>query len=154
MEFIRNFPFFSIIICMFSGIISSVLSGKKARNLCFGAVSIATILSFCVLVYTIHTGEAYTYMMGHFPAPWGNEIRAGVLEGVLATTFSLILLQLIHFPQKSCVSHNNILAKYIAAWVLGVPFTPSNKYTCDNLFFLNPLLKSFTSFGCVFNKKL
>ena len=92
MEFIRNFPFFSIIICMFSGIISSVLSGKKARNLCFGAVSIVTILSFCVLVYTVHTGEAYTYMMGHFPAPWGNEIRAGVLEGVLATTFSLILL--------------------------------------------------------------
>ena len=92
MDFIRNFPFFSIIICMFSGIISSVLSGKKARNLCFGAVSIVMILSFCVLVYTGCTGKAYTYMMGHFPAPWGNEIRAGVLEGVLATTFSLILL--------------------------------------------------------------
>lgn len=92
MDFVQNFPFFSIIICMFSGIISSVLSGKKARNLCFCAVSIVTILSFCVLVYTVHTGEAYTYMMGHFPAPWGNEIRAGVLEGVLATTFSLILL--------------------------------------------------------------
>ena len=92
MDFIRNFPFFSIIICMFSGIISSVLSGKKARNLCFGAVSIVMILSFCVLVYTVCTGKAYTYMMGHFPAPWGNEIRAGVLEGVLATTFSLILL--------------------------------------------------------------
>ena len=92
MDFIRNFPFFSIIICMFSGIISSVLSGKKARNLCFGAVSIVMILSFCVLVYTVCTGKAYTYMMGHFPAPWGNEIRAGVLEGGLATTFSLILL--------------------------------------------------------------
>ena len=50
------------------------------------------ILSFCVLVYTVCTGKAYTYMMGHFPAPWGNEIRAGVLEGGLATTFSLILL--------------------------------------------------------------
>ena len=92
MDFIRNFPFFSIIICMFSGIISSVLSGKKARNLCFGAVGIVAVLSVSVLFYTVQTGESYTYMMGHFPAPWGNEIRAGILEGVLATTFSVILL--------------------------------------------------------------
>lgn len=92
MDFIRNFPFFSIIICMFSGIISSVLSGKKARNLCFGAVGIVAVLSVSVLFYTVQTGESYTYMMGHFPAPWGNEIRAGILEGVLTTTFSVILL--------------------------------------------------------------
>ena len=92
MDFIRNFPFFSIIICMFSGILSSVLSGKKARNLCFCAVGMVTILSSCVLFYTVKTGTSYTYMMGHFPAPWGNEIRAGVLEGILATTFSVVLL--------------------------------------------------------------
>ena len=92
MDFIRNFPFFSIILCMFSGIISSVLDGKKARNICLGCVSIVTILSAAVLCYTAKTGEAFTYMMGHFPAPWGNEIRAGILEGVLATTFSVILL--------------------------------------------------------------
>ena len=92
MDFVRNFPFFSIIICMFSGIISSVLSGKKARNLCFGAVGLAAVLSAAVLFYTVQLGESYTYMMGHYPAPWGNEIRAGILEGVLATTFSVILL--------------------------------------------------------------
>lgn len=92
MDFIRNFPFFSIILCMFSGIISSVLDGKKARNICFGCVSIVTILSGAVLCYTMKTGEAFTYMMGHFPAPWGNEIRAGILEGILATTFSVVLL--------------------------------------------------------------
>ena len=92
MDFIRNFPFFSIIICMFSGIISSVLNGKKARNVCFSAVGIVTVLSACVLFYTMQTGEPFTYMMGHYPAPWGNEIRAGILEGVLATTFSIVLL--------------------------------------------------------------
>ena len=92
MDFIRNFPFFSIIICMFSGILSSVLSGKKARNLCFGAVSLVTVLSGCVLYYTASTGASFTYMMGHYPAPWGNEIRAGILEGILATVFSIVLL--------------------------------------------------------------
>ena len=92
MDFIRNFPFFSIILCMFSGIVSSVLDGKKARNICIGCVSIVTLLSATVLFYTTKTGEAFTYMMGHFPAPWGNEIRAGILEGLLATTFSMVLL--------------------------------------------------------------
>ena len=92
MDFIRNFPFFSIILCMFSGIISSVLDGKKARNLCFGCVGIVTLLSVSVLCYTAITDQAFTYMMGHYPAPWGNEIRAGVLEGLLATAFSIVLL--------------------------------------------------------------
>ena len=92
MDFIRNFPFFSIILCMFSGIVSSVLDGKKARNLCFGAVGAVTLLSASVLVYTVQTGESFVYMMGHFPAPWGNEIRAGILEGLLAFVFSLVLL--------------------------------------------------------------
>ncbi len=92
MDFIQNFPFFSIILCMFSGIISSVLDGKKARNMCFGCVGIVTLLSATVLCYTAVTNQAFTYMMGHFPAPWGNEIRAGILEGLLATFFSVILL--------------------------------------------------------------
>ncbi len=92
MDFIRNFPFFSIMICMFAGIISSVVSGKKARNICFGAVSIVLALSACVLGYTVATDSSFTYMMGHFPAPWGNEIRAGILEGVLTTAFSVVLL--------------------------------------------------------------
>ena len=92
MDFIRNFPFFSIILCMFSGIISSVLDGKKARNLCFGCVGMVTLLSASVLCYTAITDQAFTYMMGHYPAPWGNEIRAGVLEGLLATAFSIVLL--------------------------------------------------------------
>jgi len=31
-------------------------------------------------------------MMGHFPAPWGNEVRAGVLEGLMGTFFCVIML--------------------------------------------------------------
>ena len=32
MEFVQNMPFFSIMISMFSGIVSSVLPGKAARR--------------------------------------------------------------------------------------------------------------------------
>ncbi len=92
MSFVQNFPFFSIIIAMFSGIVSSVLSGKKARNLSVAAILLTTILSGTVFVFCLESGQSYTYMMGHFPAPWGNEIRAGVLEGLTAVLFGVVML--------------------------------------------------------------
>ena len=49
MSFVQNFPFFSIIIAMFSGILSSVLDGKKARNLSVAAILVTTGLSVAVL---------------------------------------------------------------------------------------------------------
>ncbi len=91
MSFVQNFPFFSIIIAMFSGILSSVLDGKKARNLCIAAILVTTGMSVMVLGFCMETGASYTYMMGHFPAPWGNEIRAGVLEGLTAVLFGVVM---------------------------------------------------------------
>lgn len=91
MSFYQNFPFFSIIIAMFSGILSSVLSGKKARNVSLFATSVILFLSVGVLLFCMENGS-YTYMMGHFPAPWGNEIRAGVLEGLTAVLFCAVML--------------------------------------------------------------
>ncbi len=92
MPLVCNFPFFSIVLSMFSGIISSVLNGKTAKKLSVALLCVNLSLSASVLAYTLATGQSYVYMMGHFPAPWGNEIRAGVLEGVLATFFCIIML--------------------------------------------------------------
>lgn len=91
MTFVQNFPFFSIIIAMFSGIVSSVLSGKRARDLSVAAIMVTTVMSAAVLFSCMGTGESYTYMMGHFPAPWGNEIRAGMLEGLTAVLFGIVM---------------------------------------------------------------
>ncbi|HIT63984.1 MAG TPA: sodium:proton antiporter [Candidatus Ventrimonas merdavium] len=92
MSIVQNFPFFSIILAMFSGIVSSVLSGKKARNLSIAMILAVFVLSLSTLAFCWGTGESYTYWMGHFPAPWGNEIRAGILEGVTASLFSLVMV--------------------------------------------------------------
>lgn len=92
MDFVQNFPFFSIFLSMFSGTLSSVLSGKAARRLNTAVIIIVGAMSACVLGYTLQTGTSYTYMMGHFPAPWGNEIRAGVLEAGMALFFCIIML--------------------------------------------------------------
>lgn len=92
MDFIRNFPFICIVLCLATGVISSVLKPKAAKVVSVSLVSFCCVCSFCVLFYTISTGTSFTYMMGHFPAPWGNEIRAGVLEGVMASFFTVIML--------------------------------------------------------------
>ncbi len=91
MSMVQNFPFFSIILAMFSGIASSVLDGKRAKHLSLGVIAVTTGMSAAVLRFCMKTGESYTYMMGHFPAPWGNEIRAGALEGLTATLFGLVM---------------------------------------------------------------
>ncbi|MCR4705266.1 MAG: sodium:proton antiporter, partial [Lachnospiraceae bacterium] len=92
MDFIRNFPFFSIILSLFSGSICSVLPAKAARWVNTFVIVICAILSGATLYYVLQTGECFVYMMGHFPAPWGNEIRAGVLEALMALFFCLVML--------------------------------------------------------------
>ena len=62
MSFVQNFPFFSI------------------------------ILQSCVLWFCASNNTSYSYMMGHFPAPWGNEIAAGVIEPLMALLFSVVML--------------------------------------------------------------
>lgn len=92
MDFICNLPFICIVLSMSTGVISSVLMPKAAKALSVVLASVCCVASALVLTYTVETGESFVYMMGHFPAPWGNEIRAGVLEGVMALFFSVIML--------------------------------------------------------------
>lgn len=93
MEFVQNVPFFTIMISMFSGTISSVLPGKYARILNTIMISCVILMSGWLLVFLCQSDiGSYVFMMGHFPAPWGNEIRAGVLEAGMALFFSIVML--------------------------------------------------------------
>ncbi len=92
MEFVQNFPCFSIILCLFAGIISSGFKDKAALRINTGLLMIVTFLNGATLLYTLETGESFVYVMGKFPAPWGNEIRAGVLEALTALFFCVIML--------------------------------------------------------------
>ncbi len=92
MDFIQNFPCFSIILCLFAGILSSGLKDKAAMRVNTCLLGIVTLLSGATLLYTLQTGQSFVYVMGKFPAPWGNEIRAGVLEALTALFFCVIML--------------------------------------------------------------
>ena len=92
MEAVKNIPLFAIVLSLFSGVLCTMLKNKAAR--------IYTVLFECaliagmalVLIYTLQTGTSFTYVMGEFPAPWGNEIRAGALEAGMALLFLIVML--------------------------------------------------------------
>lgn len=91
MAFVQNFPFFSILLCMFGGIVTSVLNRKVAKWTTLAITFAVFVLSACTWHYTLQNEGSYAFMMGHIPAPWGNEIRIGRLEASMATLFSLVM---------------------------------------------------------------
>lgn len=92
MDFIRNFPMFSVVLSLFSGVLCTMLSGKKARIYTIFYECVLLVMVAAVLRYTVVTGEAFTYVLGEFPAPWGNELRAGTLEASIAVLFIAVML--------------------------------------------------------------
>ena len=92
MQFVQNFPFMCILLTLICAVVTSVLKGRQARWLTMGMITAVTAMTASVLVYTLTTGDSYVYMMGHFPAPWGNEIRIGVLESLMMMVFCFVTL--------------------------------------------------------------
>lgn len=91
-EFVHNFPLFCIILTLFSGPCSMILPAKKARILNFFVIIAVGIMSLCVLLNVSADGGFFVYTMGHFPAPWGNELRVGPLEALMALFFCIVML--------------------------------------------------------------
>ncbi len=92
MDIIRNFPMMTVILSLFSGSLCFVLKGRTARYYTIFYEAFLLIVCGAILWYTVSTGGAVTYPMGEFPAPWGNELRAGILEALLATLFMVIMI--------------------------------------------------------------
>ena len=92
MQFVQNFPFMTILMTLICAVITSVLNGRAARRLTTLLLITVTGMTASVMMYTLSTGDSFAYMMGHFPAPWGNEIRVGVLETTMMMVFCVVIL--------------------------------------------------------------
>lgn len=89
----QNLPFFSIMLCLVSAAVCSTLPWRAARTLSFSSLALCLSASITLLFFFRSTNApSFTFLMGHFPAPWGNEIRAGQLEAFLAILFPLVML--------------------------------------------------------------
>ena len=80
----HSIPYLCILLPLGSAAVTSVLKPRWARYWTMFALLVVTSLSGVISAIFASGAESYTYMMGHFPAPWGNEIRAGQLEAVTA----------------------------------------------------------------------
>lgn len=93
MDFIQNFPFFTIVLSLFSSVIAFGLKGKRCRFVSYALLGSSAVMSLCVLIYNYTVGDGYfVYRMGHYDAPIGNEISAGLLEPFFALLFEAVML--------------------------------------------------------------
>lgn len=92
MAFVQNVPFLCIMLCMASAVVSSMIPAKIARWWTVFLAATVAALNVWLLVFLLKSGESFTYMMGHFPAPWGNELRGGLLEALMTIVFSITVL--------------------------------------------------------------
>ena len=87
-----NIPFISLFLALLSAIAAPLVRGaERTLNLVRGVQLAVSALSALLLFRLWQTGESFTFMLGHFPAPWGNELKAGPLEALLALCFSLVM---------------------------------------------------------------
>lgn len=92
MPFVANFPLFCIVLTLAGAVTSNVLNGKNAFRLNVAILTACLVMNLSLLVYLVANPQHITYMMGHFPAPWGNETRFGPLEALIATVFCFVML--------------------------------------------------------------
>ena len=92
MTLVQNFPLFSIILSLFCAVISFALNQNSARRITIFLLSASMVMQAATLLFCQQGNLSYDYMMGHYPAPWGNEITVGVLECVMALLFAFVML--------------------------------------------------------------
>ncbi len=90
--FYENLPFFTIFAAILCGVITAVIrSGRTAYLLSLWMCGAITAASG-VLVYFLYTGGvSFTYTMGRFAAPFGNAIKAGPLQALMALMFAVVM---------------------------------------------------------------
>ncbi|MBE5804310.1 MAG: sodium:proton antiporter [Clostridiales bacterium] len=92
MEIWQSIPFACILLPLGSAALTSAMKRRWAKYWTLFVITAVTALSLIFVVLMNRYEGSFTYMMGHYTAPWGNEIRAGMLEAVTALFFSMIML--------------------------------------------------------------
>ncbi len=85
-------PFFSILFPMVFAIIAPLIKKRSiCRNITLVMFAFVAVMSLMLIPYLSHVKDNYfVFMAGHFPAPWGNELRAGYAEAIVAFALSAV----------------------------------------------------------------
>ncbi|MCL1836402.1 MAG: hypothetical protein FWG46_02510 [Treponema sp.] len=93
MQLFNHFPFITIMLPLAVSVLMLLIKGEKiSRTISLFVQMILALLSLSLLLTLLQSPEStFTYNMGHFPAPWGNQLRAGPLEALMACAFSIVM---------------------------------------------------------------
>ena len=93
MQLYNHFPLFIIFLPMIASLVTAMINNAKlAQNITLLVQIILAVLSFWLLFALLGSAEGtFRYKMGYFPAPWGNELRAGPFEALLACAFATVM---------------------------------------------------------------
>ncbi|MBQ6549847.1 MAG: sodium:proton antiporter [Lachnospiraceae bacterium] len=92
MSFCLNFPLFLIVLSLISAVLCIILPGKAARYVALSLALLSAVLNAVILFYVYPRNISVTYLMGHYPHPWGNELRISAMEALFSSAFSAILV--------------------------------------------------------------
>ena len=89
-----HFPLLIIFLPMLAAVAMPLLRGAGlARAVTLVVLGAMVCLSLGLTISLWSSPVAYfTYQMGYFPAPFGNELRAGMLESMLSVVFAVVML--------------------------------------------------------------
>ena len=85
----QSIPFVCILLPLGAAAVTAALPTRHARYVAGLILLLQTALSAVLFSRMVAGEESFVYMMGHYPAPWGNEIRVGMLESFIGMFFSL-----------------------------------------------------------------
>ena len=89
----NNIPFIAIILTMVGSIVALLLGkrGKTAYMVMQVIIAAVAVMSLILTINFANNGGTITYTLGHFSSPWGNELRFGLMESILAFVFSVVM---------------------------------------------------------------
>lgn len=90
-SFVNNLPMLSIFLLTINALFIVLIKKTEiSRILLYVSILLVSFFAVLITISTLNNG-AFVYVLGHFPAPWGNELRAGPLEGVMSTVLPLVV---------------------------------------------------------------
>lgn len=114
-DIFRHVPLLSITLPMILSMFYPVIhKGKTCRTLSLTLYGFIIAMNAMLIGY-LNQLEAgfFTYAAGYFPAPWGNELRAGLVEAVLALVFASVIFLSVAADSESTFKKLNHHKAYI-----------------------------------------
>ncbi|MTI65971.1 MAG: monovalent cation/H+ antiporter subunit D family protein [Firmicutes bacterium] len=93
----RSLPLITILLLFISSFVFPLIKKKNiAKLISLLTMGLSTVFSIMTLFYVKMNGE-FIFRVGHFDAPWGIELKIGILESVMAILFTLITALIIWY---------------------------------------------------------